>query len=89
MKASFADAPTDTVIDVLTALVNDPSVAVSVYVPVLSIAQPAKVATPLDAGFGFTVQVNVAPFAAVSASVTELESEVTVLPPASCTVTTG
>ncbi len=35
------------------------------------------------------MHVSVAPLAAVSASVTELESAVTVFPPASCTVTTG
>ncbi len=89
MNASLAAAPADTVTEALTALVNDPSDAVRVYVPGLSILQPAKGATPLTADFGFVVQDNDAPAGVVSASVTELASDVAVLPAASCTVTTG
>ena len=57
--------------------------------PILSTLQPANVATPATAAFGFVVQVSVAPPGVVSARVTELVSDVTVLPPASCTATTG
>ena len=60
--------------------------------PHLLILQPANVATPLDAAFGFVVHASVAPDVPVPlviASVTELESVVTVFPPASCTVTCG
>ena len=83
--------PALTVTPLLTALDKVPSVAVSVYAVVLalSILQPANVATPDTAVLGFAVHVNVAPPGVVSANVTELESDVTVLPPASCTVTTG
>src|SRR5689334_17182256 len=51
--------------------------------------QPANVATPATAAFGLAVHANVAPPGVVSASVTDDVSVVTVLPPASCTVTTG
>ena len=51
--------------------------------------QPANVATPATAAFGFAVHTNVAAPAVVIANVTELVFPVTVLPPRSCTVTTG
>jgi hypothetical protein len=73
----------------LVALVRPDDDAVSVYVPVLSTLQPAKVAMPDAADFGFAVQVSVALPGVVRASVTEAVLEVIVLPPASCTVTTG
>ncbi len=46
-------------------------------------------ATPATAALGFAVQVRVAPAAFVMLSVTGAELVVTVLPPASCTSTTG
>jgi len=45
---------------VVTELVSPPEAAVSVYVPVLLILQPAKVATPDTALMGFALQVRVA-----------------------------
>ena len=60
--------------------------------PIWSIWQPANVATPADAVFGFAVQVRMAPgvpVPLVMASDTALVSVVTVLPLASWTVTTG
>jgi hypothetical protein len=51
--------------------------------------QPAKVATPEEAALGFVVQVRVAPAGVVMLRVTEAVLEVTVLPTASWTVTTG
>ena len=81
--------PTVMVSGELTAAVNEPSVAVRVYVPARSILQPANVATPATAGFGLVVQPKTAPAGVVIAKVTELVLPVTVLPPASCTVTTG
>ena len=67
MNASFAAAPTLIENDELVAAASEPSVAVSVYVPALSIAQPANVATPADAALGFAVHVNVAPAGVVIA----------------------
>ena len=54
--------------------------------------QPAKVTTPATAAFALAVQVRAAPavpLPLVIARVTELVSVATVLPPRSCTVTTG
>jgi hypothetical protein len=55
----------------------------------LSILQPENVATPATAGFGFAVQVSVAPFGEVSLRVTGLTLVVSTLPPASLIVTAG
>lgn len=55
----------------------------------MSTLQPVNVAIPAPAAFGFAVQVSVAPAGVVRANVTLLASDVTVLPLASCTVTTG
>ena len=52
-------------------------------------SHPAKVATPATALSGFVVQLRVAPPAEVMLRVTGVLLEVTVLPPASWTVTTG
>jgi hypothetical protein len=84
-------APTLIVKLLLAAVVNEPSVAVSVYVPSRSILQPVKVATPATTGSGFAlVQLNVAPPELVIVNVTEVVlSVVIVLPPRSCTFTTG
>ena len=49
------------VVLVLTAEVNPVAVAVSVYVPALSMSQPAKVATPATAPFELAAQSSVAP----------------------------
>ena len=58
--------------------------------PALSILQPAKVSTPATAVLGFVVHVSVPPPGFVPiASVIDAVLPVTVLPPASCTVTTG
>ena len=74
----------------LTAEVSPPlACAVNVYVPGVLILQPAKVATPETAAFGFVVQVRVAPPPEVMLRVIEAVLELTVLPPASWTVTTG
>ena len=54
----------------------------------MSIRQPAKVATPEEAGVGLAVQLRMAPAAVVILRVTELVPAV-VLPPASWTATTG
>ena len=89
MKASLVADPTVMVKLVLTAAVSAPEVAVSVYVPALSMPQPAKVATPETALMGLAVQVRVAPPAVVMARVTGAVLVATVLPPASWTVTTG
>src|ERR1700720_2562630 len=51
--------------------------------------QPLKVATPPEAALGLAVQARVAPAGVVMASNTPEVSVVTVLPAASCTVTTG
>ncbi|HEX4529934.1 MAG TPA: hypothetical protein VIA11_10955 [Acidimicrobiia bacterium] len=56
----------------------------------MSILQPAKVATPEAAAFGFAVHVRVPPPGFVPiVKVIDAELPVTVFPPASCTVTTG
>src|SRR2546430_9343172 len=55
VNASCDAAPTAFVNDALTAAVSDPSVAVSVYAPATSMVQPANVATPATALFGFAV----------------------------------
>ena len=52
-------------------------------------AHPAKEATPATADLGFAVQVRTAPAGVVMLRVTEAVLEVTVLPPASWTATTG
>ena len=55
----------------------------------MSMLHPAKVATPETALKGLVVQVSVAPAGVVIVRVTEALLEVTVLLPASWTVTTG
>ena len=55
----------------------------------MSILQPAKVATPEEAVLGFVEQVSVAPAGVVMLRVIKTLLEVTVLPAASCTATTG
>lgn len=54
----------------------------------MSIRQPAKVATPEEAGVGLPVQLRVAPAGVVILRVTEFVP-VVVLPPESWTATTG
>jgi hypothetical protein len=79
LNESLFEAAAEMVKEPLTAEVSDPSVAVSVKVPAVVIAQPLNVATPLVAVLGFTAQpLSVAPL--VTAIVTPLESVVTVLP---------
>lgn len=73
----------------LVAAVSPVAVAVNVYVPVLLILQPAKLSTPATAAFGFVVQVRVAPAGVVIVRVIDAVLVVTVLPPASWTVTAG
>jgi hypothetical protein len=71
----------------LTADVSPPLAdAVNVNVPAVLIRQPAKVATPEEALVGFWVHVSVAP-PDVTLRVIEVLLLVTVLPPASWTVT--
>ena len=89
VKTSLLAGPTVIVRLVLTALVSPLAAAVSVYVPGLSILQPAKVATPETAALGFAVQVRVAPAGVVMVSVTEALLEVTVLPRPSWMATAG
>jgi hypothetical protein len=72
----------------LTPDVSPPADAVSVKVPAVLIRHPAKIATPEAAPAGFWVHVSVAP-PDVMLRVIELLLPVTVLPPASWTVTTG
>jgi len=89
VNCSCAALPTEIVSDALVAAVNDPSDAVSVYVPATSIAHPVKVATPDTAAFGFAPHDNVAPPGVVIANVTAVVSVVTTLPTASSTPTAG
>jgi hypothetical protein len=89
MKANVLAAPAVMVTLSLMAEVTNPSVAVIVYVPTLSIRHPVKVTTPATAPFGFGVQASVAPAGVVNAKVTELVSVMTVLPLTSWTATTG
>src|SRR5450759_3575127 len=51
--------------------------------------QPANVSTPAPAAFGLAVQARSAPPGVVIVRVIEVVAEVTVLPPASWTVTVG
>ena len=55
----------------------------------MSTLQVAKVASPATAAFALGVQVKVAPPGVVRARDTVVVLVVTVLPPASCTATTG
>src|SRR5207244_3990281 len=92
VKAMFAAAPVGMVKPLLVA-VNPPSTACSVFVPARSILQPANVATPADTATVAFVQVSAAPAGVegcvmVNATVPALVV-VTVLPPRSCTATTG
>ena len=57
--------------------------------PAVLILHVAKVSTPATAAFGFVVQARVAPAGVVMVKVTDAVLAVTVLPPASWTVTTG
>lgn len=76
--------------DALVAAVREPDVAVSVYKPAWLTRQPVKVATPATALFGFDPQfVSDPPPVPLSVSSTDAVLLVTVLPPASLTVTTG
>jgi hypothetical protein len=88
VNATFEAAPKVIVSELLTAVVKEPSAAVNVYVPTGLMLQPANVATPATAFFGFVVQTS-APDGLVIVNVTALTSVVTVLPPASWIVTTG
>jgi hypothetical protein len=73
----------------LTADVSPPLAdAVNVKVPAALIRHPAKIARPEEALVGFWVHVSVAP-PDVMLRVIEALLLVTVLPPASCTLTTG
>ena len=89
VKPSCAAGPTVIANGLLTADVNEPSVAVSVYVPATFTLHPANVETPATAARGFVVQASVAPPGDVNANVTLLASELTVLPPASRIATCG
>ena len=89
VKASWLAGPTLTVKLALTAAVRPLADAVNVYVPGLLILHPVKVVTPATALFGFAVHVRVAPAAVVMLNVTDAVLDVTVLPLASWTVTTG
>ena len=74
----------------LTAAMSPPEDAVKVRVPDLLILQPLKALTPETADLGFSVQVRVGlACCSLMASVTGAVLLVTVLPPASRTVTTG
>jgi hypothetical protein len=88
VKPSLVADPTVMVRLVLTALVSPLAVAVNVYVPALSMRQPAKVATPEEAKLGLLAQMRMAPAAVVMLRVTALVPAV-VLPPESWTATTG
>jgi hypothetical protein len=88
VKPSLVADPTVMVRLALTALVSPLAVAVSVYVPALSMRQPAKVATPEEAALGLLVQLRMAPAAVVMLRLTELVPAV-VLPPESWIATTG
>src|SRR5450759_3182814 len=89
VNASLAGAPAVMVMLLLTVEVSDPSVALSLQVPALSMAQPVNLAIPVTAGVGLVAQVKVAPAGVVKVSVTELVSVVVVFPAASLMVTTG
>src|SRR5450759_2199935 len=88
VNASLAGAPAVMVMLLLTVEVSDPSVALSLQVPALSMAQPVNLAIPVTAGVGLVAQVKVAPAGVVKVSVTELVL-VVVFPAASWMVTTG
>jgi hypothetical protein len=90
VNASFEAAPTEMLKVLLVASVKPLLDAVSVYpVPLLSIDSPLNVATPLTA-LAVAVPLNVPLLGFVPiATVIEAVLLVTVLPPASCTVTTG
>ena len=71
VKASFAEPPTPTTTELLNADVNEPSLAVRLYVFATSIAQPVNVATPaIAARLSLVVQTKLALPGTVSASVT-------------------
>src|SRR5450759_508934 len=73
--------------ELLVADFSNPSVAVRVKVPAVVIVQPENVATPLDVACGFTQPPTGGGVTPATAIVTLLEPVVTVLPPASWTVT--
>src|SRR3954453_7895299 len=60
VNANCVAGPAMMVNAVLTAGVNVPSIAVTVYVPAMSMLHPAKVATPATAATGFAVHARVA-----------------------------
>lgn len=68
---TMAGAPAVMVTLLLVAEAIDPSVAVSVYVPVLSILHPVKLATPDVAFRGFAAQARAAPAGLVKVRVTD------------------
>src|SRR5438445_263713 len=90
VKTSLVATPV-TLKVLLVARVRVPLVAFTVYpLPVAARWQPANVATPETGVTGLVVQVSVVPVGLVPmASVTFVEYVVTVLPPASWTVTLG
>jgi hypothetical protein len=55
----------------LAAVVGEPDIEVSVYVPGVSMLQPLKLDGPEEAGFGLFAQVSVAPAGMVVHRVTE------------------
>lgn len=88
VKVSLAAGPVVMVRLVLLAI-SAPEVAVSVYVPDLSMLQPEKVAMPEVAVTGLTAQVKVAPAGVAMVSVTRAALTATLLPLTSWTVTAG
>src|SRR5450631_409176 len=89
VKASLLAEPVVIVKLALTPLVSPAEVADSVYVPALSMPQPAKVATPATAALGFAVHVRAAPAGVVMLRVTGALLTSTVWPWASVTATMG
>ena len=90
VKASLDAVPPVMLKLALIPAASVPEVAVRVRVPVLLLWQPEQEATPADADLGWLVQLRVAPpVGAVIFSVMAAELPVMVLPPASCTATTG
>jgi hypothetical protein len=90
VKASLVADPTVMVKLALTALVSPVAVAVSVYVPILSILQPENLATPEEVFAGLVEQARVAPpVGGVMVRVIGITVLVTVVPAASCMATLG
>ena len=89
VKASLLAAPAVIANEALVPAVSPVDVAVNVYVVALSTLQPANVATPDTAATEVDVHARFAPPEVVSARPTVFVAVVTVLPPASWTVTDG